>query len=333
MDGPAIMNDAPHRTAEALAELAAASTMLGADPLRVQAAGGNTSLKLDDTLWIKASGQWLADAAERDIMVPVALSALCEAFGRGDDVENANRFLRGTAALRPSIETAMHALLPDRVVLHVHCVATIAVAVRHDAKARLDVALGDLRWTFIPYVRPGQPLAEAVAARPGFDIYVLGNHGLTVCAATVAAACALLDAVARRLAVRPRIAPPPDRARLAAVAQGTEYQIAPETLHGIATDSASLAAARTGSLYPDHVIFLGPGITESPESGAPLIIVAGAGALIRRDITQAALAMAECLAAVTARIDAQASLVALTHDDEAALLGWEAETYRKRLKR
>ncbi len=61
--------------------------------------------------------------------------------------------------------------------------------------------------------------------------------------------------------------------------------------------------------------------------------MAGAGALIRRDITQAALAMAECLAAVTARIDAQAPLMALTHDDEAALLGWEAETYRQHLKR
>ena len=43
----------------ALRELSAA---LGADPLRTQGAGGNTSIKRDGVMWIKASGTWLADA-------------------------------------------------------------------------------------------------------------------------------------------------------------------------------------------------------------------------------------------------------------------------------
>ena len=44
--------------------------------LRTQAAGGNTSIKRDGVMWIKASGRQLADALDDDIMVPVALEDL-----------------------------------------------------------------------------------------------------------------------------------------------------------------------------------------------------------------------------------------------------------------
>lgn len=37
------------------------SARIGRDPLLVQACSGNTSIKLDGVLWIKASGTWLAD--------------------------------------------------------------------------------------------------------------------------------------------------------------------------------------------------------------------------------------------------------------------------------
>ena len=39
------------------------SASVGADPLLVQGAGGNTSLKQAGLLWIKASGTWLMNAA------------------------------------------------------------------------------------------------------------------------------------------------------------------------------------------------------------------------------------------------------------------------------
>ena len=60
-------------TPAALTELAAFSTRIGRDPEQVQAAGGNTSLKQDGLLWVKASGLWLADAMERALFVPVRL--------------------------------------------------------------------------------------------------------------------------------------------------------------------------------------------------------------------------------------------------------------------
>ena len=42
-----------------LAELRDFSARIGADPLLIQAAGGNTSVKADGVMWIKASGTWL----------------------------------------------------------------------------------------------------------------------------------------------------------------------------------------------------------------------------------------------------------------------------------
>ena len=58
-----------------LDELRAMSARVGRNILLVQGAGGNSSLKDDDVLWVKASGTWLADAEAKDIFVPVALSA------------------------------------------------------------------------------------------------------------------------------------------------------------------------------------------------------------------------------------------------------------------
>ena len=62
-------------------------------------------------------------------------------------------------------------------------------------KQRLAGKLRDFNWAFIPYARPGLPLANAIAPRlkPGIDVLILGNHGLVVAAETVAEAEKLLD--------------------------------------------------------------------------------------------------------------------------------------------
>ena len=59
-----------------LAALRAVSARLGADPLQVQGPGGNTSVKRDGAMWVKASGTWLADAATAEIFVPVDAAAM-----------------------------------------------------------------------------------------------------------------------------------------------------------------------------------------------------------------------------------------------------------------
>ncbi len=77
------------------------SARIGRDPLLVQASGGNTSIKLNGTLWIKASGKWLANADKEEILVPVRLAECLRCLERGGHFPNAMKtYARGGCGLR-----------------------------------------------------------------------------------------------------------------------------------------------------------------------------------------------------------------------------------------
>ncbi|NRQ15491.1 class II aldolase/adducin family protein [Ensifer sesbaniae] len=338
---------------EALLDL---SARVGSDPLLVQGAGGNTSIKEGGTLWIKASGLWLAQARQRDVMVPVALDPLLDALERDDPAtEKAQDFViaeRNPSGLRPSIETTVHALMPQKVVVHVHCVETIATAVQTNGAAIAAERLAGFPHVFVPYARPGLPLAKAISERleDNTSVLVLGNHGLVVAAETVADAASLLTDITRRLAGPRRQAPTADLAALSRLAVDSDYRLPEDPfLHAVAADLDSCRLAAGGSLYPDHVIFLGRGVVVAApsdtalsieakrraagESLPPLLLFPGKGVLVQKEVSAGALAMARCLADVTARIPADARLRYLTEAENAELLGWDAEKYRQQLNR
>ncbi len=325
---------------------------LGRDPLVVQGPGGNISLKRDGVMWVKASGTWMMEATSRPILIPVDFAAVLSGLAAGDPAcETCGSFVRqdlARTALRPSIETTLHAVMPQRVVVHVHCVETISIACLSDAAERLAVSLTGLNWTFVPYVRPGASLGRALAEhlRAETNVVVLGKHGLVVAGDSVAETERLRAEVSRRLARAVRAAPDVDREALRR-AQGSGYSLPDDNeLHAVATDPVSLAVARHGSLYPDHVVFLGPGIveTEGTETAAnaarrtgrpdaPLVVVPGAGVLLHNMATSSARALARCLADVTCRVASDDSIDPLSPADEAQLLDWDAEKYRQSLDR
>ena len=321
-----------------LSELRTFSAAVGSDPLLVQAAGGNTSLKSDGTMWIKASGTWLSDAAVRDIFVPVGHGALIAALASNDPAcETCVDFVRGDLnanGLRPSIETTVHALMPQPVVVHVHCVNTIAWAIHSRGETMLANVLKDFNWAFIPYARPGLPLAAAISTRlrPDVDVLVLGNHGLVVAADTVAAADELLRKVvaAVRRPLRASIAP--DQSALHKASAGTRYRLAEsDETHALATDALALKRGAPAVFYPDHVVFLGVGVATSFAGTPPLVAVPGAGVLIHEDAKPAIEPMGRCLADVMRRVTEDDTLTALTADDIDRLVNWDAEKYRQTL--
>lgn len=331
-------------------DLIALAASLGHDPLLVQGPGGNISLKHDGVMWVKASGTWMMEAESRLILIPVDFAAVLDGLAADDPAcETCSSFVRNDltrSALRPSIETTLHAVMPQKVVVHVHCVETISIACLSDAADRLARSLEGLNWTFVPYIRPGASLGRAMVKhmRNGTNIVVLGKHGLVVSGDTVDEAAQLRAEVSRRLARVARAAPRVDRETLCK-AQGDGYSPAEDDeLHAIATDPVSLAAARCGSLYPDHIVFLGPGIieTEATETAAaaarragrpeaPMVIVPGAGVLLHGAATPSALALARCLADVTCRLESEDPVDPLSAADEAQLLNWDAEKYRQSL--
>ena len=315
------------------------SARVGSDPLLVQAAGGNTSLKDEGVMWIKASGTWLKDAMSRDIFVPLDHAAILAALARNDPAcESCTSFVRtdlNSTGLRPSIETTVHALMPQRVVVHVHCVNTIAWAIRADGEQRLAEKLKGFDWAYIPYARPGLPLAGAIQSRirPGVNVLVLGNHGLAVAADTVEDAEAVLDKVVAAVTRPVRAAANVDRAALEKLSAGTSYKPAVmDETHALATDLLALKRGQHAVFYPDHVVFLGVGVATTFDGNPPLVAIPGVGVLIRDDAKPAIEPMGRCLADVMRRVEVTDPLVALTEQDVDRLVNWDAEKYRQTLK-
>jgi rhamnose utilization protein RhaD (predicted bifunctional aldolase and dehydrogenase) len=326
------------------------SARLGRDPTMIQASGGNTSCKIGDRLWIKASGKMLAAADTEAIFVAVSLDGVRQAI-LADDADPVSAHVVGRPPLRPSIETTLHALLPHRFVFHLHSVNVLSWTVREDGRERVAERLQGLNWAWVPYARPGLPLTRvtAQAAQSSPDILVLGNHGVVVGGADCAEVESRIAEVERRLQQPPqRAAITGPTAILAAGYDAARFRLpADPSLHALARDPAMLASAAAGSLYPDHVVFLGPvmAVATSPEQAGqlaqdyragmgeapPCILVAGHGVVLDRAPRFGVEDMLRCLAAVLIRVPSDTSLRYLTADEIAELVDWDAEKYRKAL--
>jgi len=324
------------------------SARVGADPLLVQASTGNTSVKTNGVLWVKASGNWLAHAGRKEMLVPVDLAQTRWQVLHEKDPAGQCRMVGGQA-LMTSVETAMHAVLPHTVVVHVHSLNTLAWAVRLDAAERLAERLQGLRWWWIPYVESGLPLARAIQiaiqAAPDTDVFVLGNHGLVVCGADCAAAAERLDEVEARLACSPRVAPAADIESLMRLSTGTRWKLpADETVHALATDPCSTAFLGGGAVYPCQAIFLAPKVRfwprgrwmdanrlalDDPSTTVPFIVIQDGGVLVGDQITPSAEATLSGLAQVLGRVEETARLRYLTDSEVDQVLTEDNYRYRE----
>ncbi|MDQ6675739.1 MAG: class II aldolase/adducin family protein [Acidobacteriota bacterium] len=315
---------------------------VGIDPLLTQASTGNSSMKLDGILWIKASGKRMADAMRGDILLPLDLNELItECLLQG--LDPAERYPCA------SLETAMHATLPHRVALHVHCVNTIAWAVRKDALMQLQPRLEGLPWQWVPYTASGLPLAReienALAARPGTNLFVLANHGLVVAGEDPKNVENLLIEVARRLAIPPRKAHPADYQVLAKICEHSRWGLPDnDGVHSLGTDAVSQAIVAGGLLYPCQAILSESGTSDlfrpipcpspgeqwqSPYSDRPFLIIQGCGVIVNRSARPAELAMISGLAQVVQRLSVSAPVRYLTESEVAGIPSQAAYRYRE----
>ena len=320
---------------------------IGQEPLLVQGAGGNVSWKDGGTLWIKASGAWLADAEKDDIFVPVDLDTLRAALARPSRLPLPES-TEGRAR-RPSIETFMHVVMPQRIVVHLHAIEALAVLVRADAPATLRTRLRDrFRWEWVEYRQPGVKLARSVAGvlgrTPDADVVFLQNHGILVGGDTI-------DEIDRRITDlvsalkqdtasdesasqpihKPPSALPVGSLEYAAMEDGRIQSL-------VHTPALYRRLLEAWVLYPDHVVFLGEkaAVFETRREARryagkrrpPLIFIRGEGVFTKPDFDPAQRAQLVCYYEVLARQRPQDVLVELTGKDVHDLLHWEAEQYR-----
>ncbi len=322
---------------------------VGADPLLVQGAGGNISWKDkdNDSIFVKASGTWLAEASQRNIYVEMDLKAT-----RQKIAESATDYLpamRGEfAGLYPSIETALHALLPQQVVLHLHPVDVIALSVMPDAIETIATLLDGLDWEWIDYVKPGMELANAMASKIAHhdvvpNIWILANHGIVIAEESVDAVDVLLGKVMAKLQLPVRALP--EKMTIAhelnEAWEQAGYQFIEDALiASLARDDRTLNLCRDAwVLYPDHAVFLGGRchFADSPqhvdEADAPrvVIIVPHIGVCIKKDAPSVTLDMLRCYANVLLRLPDDMPNI-LSPESVAELLNWDAEKIRQNMQ-
>ena len=320
------------------------SARIGRNPLLAQASSGNTSLKRDGVLWIKASGKWLADAEGDEILVPIELEQARRCLSQNAEIAGTYPSSLGVR-LRASVETAMHAVIPNRVVVHVHSINAIARAVLQDASSQFSERLYGLPWGWIPYVASGIPLAREISNvlshAPQTQIFVLGNHGLVLCGDTCEGVERLLDDVEQRLGTVPRQSSAPRYDVLARLTSGSDWRLPhDDSVHALGTDKTAGEIASRGVLYPCQAIFLGgTAVTVPPFLGGrvtrlakyndrPFVIVEGCGVVLNNEITEAEEAMLIGFAQVIQRIDRKALVRYLSEGELGDLL--KEDTYRYR---
>ena len=258
-----------------LAALAAMSNKYGANPQYVLAGGGNTSFKSAENLWIKGSGTALATIKAEDFVV-MDRSKL-NLMWTADYPEN--EAARESAVLqdmmdarvegetrRPSVETLLHDLFPQKYILHVHPTLINGLTCSVEAEAGMRKLLPEAVW--VDACKPGYILAleckekmDAFKAAYGrdADLLFLQNHGIFFAADTAEAVGQLAEkTMATVTAAITRFpneaAVEVDEARveairekLAALYGGACYFLTNQEILGY--DPA------TESLSPDHIVY------------------------------------------------------------------------------
>ncbi len=153
---------------------------VGSDFSLTQGLGGNSSIKSKTLMLVKASGKRLGQSYLTDYFYQVGIS-------EGEYYE-----LKSPQSGKPSIEVFLHALLPQKYVVHLHSTKGVALSMIAARDENLCAALEDQGVSVIEYRRPGVELKDAIkrrlksaAVESGSTTFLLQNHGTLFAANSV----------------------------------------------------------------------------------------------------------------------------------------------------
>ncbi|MEI6131853.1 MAG: SDR family NAD(P)-dependent oxidoreductase [Bacillota bacterium] len=185
-----------------LNQLVEISNHYGKNPDFVLAGGGNTSMKDSKTLYVKGSGTTLKTITEDGFvkMDRAFLKAMWEK-DYGDDIAKREREVladlmdaraKGEESKRPSVETSLHDLIPQKFVIHTHPALINGLTCGKNFKSEVVELFGD-EIICVGSMMPGYFLAKTVkdelekfkaANQKDAQVIILENHGIFVGADT-----------------------------------------------------------------------------------------------------------------------------------------------------
>jgi rhamnose utilization protein RhaD (predicted bifunctional aldolase and dehydrogenase) len=141
------------------------SQLLGQSKDLVLHGGGNTSVKIDGTLYVKGSG-WNLDTIEKGGFSPVDLNILIKMASRESltdtqMVKEQREAMSDQSFPNPSIEAILHAIIPFDYVDHTHADAVVTLTNTPNGKEIVEELYGN-NMLIIDYVMPGFLLAQHI---------------------------------------------------------------------------------------------------------------------------------------------------------------------------
>lgn len=331
-----------------LRELELISEHIGVNPMLIQGSGGNSSIKIGEEMFIKASGKWLADASKKKIFVNVSWKKINQNVFQKKKEPLLGTII-GDNSLRPSIESTLHALMPFKVVLHTHPVELLSLLARKNVKSILKNLLQDLNWIWVDYACPGIELTKKVQAvlnKKNVEILILENHGLVVGSESCQGVVNLTQELERRFRQPKRFFNISDEKKLQFYSQKLNMKPANNSIiHSLAIDNTSYkyCSMQSTILYPDQAVFLGPklncikiekGLTQKwVDKKSEYVILGGEGVFVAENAKPEIEEMLTCHSEILLRIPSNIKLKYLKNNEVSDLLGWEAEIYRQNIKR
>ncbi len=317
---------------------------IGRDINLVQGPGGNISFKSNGFMYIKASGEKMSDAKNKNIFIKTDLIKILSSLESSDPDPIKNSWEK-SSLMRPSIESTMHALMPHKYVLHVHCVNTLSWVIQKNYKKKLNIFLKGINWKSVPYKKPGLNLSieiKKIIKESNVDVILLENHGIVVGAESAESVFEIVKNISEKLYLSELNKKKIDLEKFNKYLLCKAYKLPKnEYIHRIAFSKIHSLIATKGDLFPDQTIFLENGLviinsieeliilSQLRANKLPVVLIPNIGILIPRTFKKVNEDTLVGLSMIVSRLPKDASINYLTKKERNELINWDLEMHRK----
>jgi rhamnose utilization protein RhaD (predicted bifunctional aldolase and dehydrogenase) len=155
----------------------------------IQSNGGNVSLKRDGKIFIKGSGLRLDEIQKSSHLAVIDAEDFwmnLEDFKISEEkYEKILNSHKKSSHAKPSMESAFHATLPFKWVVHFHSLAAVLLHSLISGEQQYFFLWYQEHWEkklgkicLVPYLTPGLELSRSIFLGPSAQVFVLQNHGV-----------------------------------------------------------------------------------------------------------------------------------------------------------
>ena len=298
--------------------------------------GGNTSIKINDSIYVKSSGTWLKDSLKKKSFIKINLNSIKK------NIENEKKWIYSKSASYPSIETTMHAVINKKYVVHLHSISVLSYAILKNGKKLLESKLKDMKWIWIKYKKPGLNLAKEIKRKMSNDtnIYILQNHGIIIASNTLIKINSLLKKIEAKL--KKKISFNLKKIKKNNFLIKNFKKPKDKIIEIFAWEKKSFEIIKSNkSLYPDNAVFINNKIRTynsindflKKKNEKNIIVIKNTGVFLKKNISKTEYDMLLCLAELLIVVPENFILSFLNNKEKNELINWKKEKIRQKFNK